>query len=111
MTNKKSQYYFFAIGMALAYCMVNASSISTSANAQASSLVSIGNNTGMASDTFFQLDDSVLKMKSLVNQTQTSIENNNTADAKDSLNQIYDELIQISNNSNSLIWDESNEGN
>jgi hypothetical protein len=79
--------------------------------AQSGSQVNIGNNTGMASDEFFQLDDSILKIRSLVNETQTSLDNNNTADAQNYLNQIYSELIQISDNSNSLIWDESNEGN
>lgn len=79
--------------------------------AQSGSEVNIGDNSGMASNAFFQLDDSILKMKSLVNETQSSLENNNTGDAEDYLNQIYNELIQISNNSNSLIWDESNEGN
>lgn len=78
---------------------------------QTDSQINIGNNSGMASDEFFQLDDSILKMKSLVNETQTSLENNNTAEAENNLNQIYNELVQISNNSNSLIWDESNEGN
>lgn len=79
--------------------------------AQSGLEVNIGDNAGMASDAFFQLDDSILKMKSLVNETQTSLEKNNTADAENYLSQIYSELIQISNNSNSLIWDESNEGN
>lgn len=81
------------------------------ASAQSGSQVNIGDNSGMASNAFFQLDDSILKIKSLVNETQSSLESNNTADAEDYLNQIYNELIQISNNSNSLIWDESNEGN
>lgn len=79
--------------------------------AQSGSQINIGDNPEMASDAFFQLDDSILKMKSLVNETQTSLDNNNTSDANNYLNQIYNELIQISSNSNSLIWDESNEGN
>ena len=83
----------------------------TVVSAQNNSQLNIGDNVGMASDTFFQLDDSILTMKSLVNETQTSLENNNTADAKNYLTQIYNELVQISNNSNSLIWDVSNEGN
>jgi hypothetical protein len=71
----------------------------------------IGSNTSEASDTFFQLEDSIETIKLLVNQTQLAISNNNSTGADNLLNQIYYELIQISNNSNNLIWDLSNEGN
>ena len=71
----------------------------------------IGSNTSEASDTFFQLEDSIETIKLLVNQTQFAISNNNSTGADNLLNQIYYELIQISNNSNNLIWDLSNEGN
>jgi hypothetical protein len=46
----------------------------------------------------------------LVNETQSAIDSNNTTEAENSLTQIYNELIQISNNSDNLIWDLSNEG-
>jgi hypothetical protein len=65
----------------------------------------------MASDTFFQLDDSIEVIKMLVNETQSAIGSNNTTEARNLLSQIYNELIQISNNSDNLIWDLSNEGN
>ena len=71
----------------------------------------IGNTSSMASDTFFQLDDSIEVIKMLVNETQSAISSNNTTEAQNFLSQIYNELIQISNNSNNLIWDLSNEGN
>jgi hypothetical protein len=50
-------------------------------------------------------------MKSLVNKTQASLDSGNTTEAQGLLDQIYNELLQISNNSNNLIWDQSNEGN
>lgn len=78
---------------------------------QPTSEISIGNTSSEASDTFFQLDNSIEIMKSLVNETQASLDNGNTTEALDFLNQIYNELIQIANNSNNLIWDLSNEGN
>lgn len=70
----------------------------------------IGNNTIMPSDSFFQLDDSVQQMKILVNETNTAVDINNNTEAKHLLNKIYEELIQISNNANNLIWDISNQG-
>jgi hypothetical protein len=79
--------------------------------AQTISETDIGNTTSEASDTFFQLEDSIETIKLLVNQTQSAISNNNSTGADYLLNQIYNELIQISNNSNNLIWDLSNEGN
>lgn len=79
--------------------------------AQPISGINIGNTSSMASDTFFQLDDSIEVIKMLVNETQSVISSNNTTEAQNLLGQIYNELIQISNNSNNLIWDLSNEGN
>ena len=73
--------------------------------------ISIGNTSSEASDTFFQLDNSIQTAKSLVNETQSSLDRGNTTEAHDLLNQIYNELVQISNSSNNLIWDTSNEGN
>lgn len=73
--------------------------------------INIGNTSSMASDTFFQLDDSIEVIKMLVNETQSAIDSNNTTEAENFLSQIYNELIQISNNSDNLIWDLSNEGN
>lgn len=105
------KFYVVAIAIAATTGLAYMSISSTFVAAQTDPQINIGNNSGMASDEFFQLDDSILKMKSLVNETQTSLENNNTAEAENNLNQIYNELVQISNNSNSLIWDESNEGN
>ncbi|MGE0389618.1 MAG: hypothetical protein AB7P13_05750 [Candidatus Nitrosocosmicus sp.] len=78
---------------------------------QQTSEINIGNITSEASDTFFQLDNSIEIMKTLINETQSSLDNGNTTEAHEFLNQIYNELIQISNNSNNLIWDLSNEGN
>lgn len=77
---------------------------------QPTSEINIGNTTSEASDTFFQLDDSIQKMKSLVNETQTSLDSGNATKAYGLLNLIYNELLQISNNSNNLIWDLSNKG-
>ena len=79
--------------------------------AQPISETDIGSTTSEASDAFFQLEDSIESIKLLVNQTQSAISNNNSTGADNLLNQIYNELIQISNNSNNLIWDLSNEGN
>lgn len=104
-------YYALSVLVAAASGLIFVSENNNVVSAQNNSELNVGDNTGMASDTFFQLDDSILTMKSLVNETQTSLENNNTADAKNYLTQIYNELVQISNNSNSLIWDVSNEGN
>lgn len=78
---------------------------------QPNSEINIGNTSGEASDTFFQLDNSIEIIKSLVNETQSSLDSGNTTEAHGYLNQIYNELLQISNNSNNLIWDLSNEGN
>jgi hypothetical protein len=79
--------------------------------AQPISGINIGNTSSMASDTFFQLDDSIEVIKMLVNETQSAIDSNNTTEAENLLSQIYNELIQISKNSDNLIWDLSNEGN
>jgi len=73
--------------------------------------INIGNTTSESSDTFFQLDNSIEILKSLVNETQSSLDTGNTTEAHNFLDQIYNELLQISNNSNNLIWDLSNEGN
>jgi hypothetical protein len=80
-------------------------------NAQKVSYVSIGNNTNMSDDTLFQLDDSILKSKNLVNSTLSEIVSGNATNAQSLLNQIYGELNNISANSNNLVWDESNKGN
>ncbi|CAN5891726.1 hypothetical protein BH23THE1_BH23THE1_22180 [soil metagenome] len=79
--------------------------------AQPISEINIGNTTNESSDTFFQLDDSIETIKLLINETQTAISNNNNTQAGNLLNQAYNELIQLSNNANNLIWDLSNEGN
>ena len=78
--------------------------------AQPSSVMNIGNVTSESSDTFFQLDDAIETTQVLINETQSAISNNNMTEAVNLLNQAYNELIQIQNNSNNLIWDESNEG-
>lgn len=75
-----------------------------------SDYLGIGNNTFMPSDSFFQLDDSIQQIKILVNGTNIAIDTNNSTEAKNLLNKIYEELIQISNNANNLIWDISNQG-
>jgi hypothetical protein len=79
-------------------------------NAQKVLYVGIGNNTNMADDTFFQLDDSISKTKNLVNNTLFEINTGNTTGAQSLLTQIYGELTNISANSNNLVWDESNKG-
>ena len=78
--------------------------------AQPSSEMNIGNITSESSDTFFQLDDAIETTQLLINQTQAAISNNNITEAVNLLTQAYSELIQIQNNANNLIWDESNEG-
>lgn len=78
--------------------------------AQPSSEMNIGNVTSESSDTFFQLDDAIETTQLLINQTQAAISNNNITEAVNLLTQAYSELIQIQNNANNLIWDESNEG-
>jgi hypothetical protein len=78
---------------------------------QPTSEIDIGNTTSESSDTFFQLDNSIQTAKSLVNETQLSLDSGNITETQDLLNQIYNELLQISNYSNNLIWDTSNEGN
>ena len=72
--------------------------------------MNIGNITSEASDMFFQLDDAIETTQLLINETQASISNNNITEAVNLLNQAYSELVQIQNNANNLIWDESNEG-
>ena len=81
-------------------------------NPQTYSTGNIGNVTSEESDTFFQLDDAVQTTQSLINQSIAAISNNNTAEALNSLNQAYNETVQIQNNANNLIWDapSSNEG-
>ena len=79
--------------------------------AQPISEINMGNTTSEASDTFFQLEGSIETIKMLVNETQAALISNNNTEAENLLSQIYNELIQISNNSNNLIWDLSNEGN
>ena len=80
-------------------------------NAQKVSYISIGNNTNMSDDTLFQLGDSILKSKNLVNSTLSEIVSGNATTAQSLLNQIYGELNNITANSNNLVWDESNKGN
>ena len=81
-------------------------------NTQSYSVGNIGNATDEQSDSFFQLDDAVQTTQSLINQSLDAINNNNTAEALNSLNQAYNETVQIQNNANNLIWDapSSNEG-
>ena len=79
-------------------------------NAQKVSYIGIGNNTNMTDDASFQLDDSILKIKNLVNSTQSEVNIGNVTTAQSLLNQIYDELADITVNSNNLIWDESDKG-
>ena len=76
---------------------------------QQSSVMNIGNVTSESSDTFL-VDDAIETTQVLINETQSAISNNNMTEAVNLLNQAYNELIQIQNNSNNLIWDESNEG-
>ena len=78
---------------------------------QPNSEINIGNVSSESSDTFYELDNSIQTTKSLVNETQSSLDSGNTTKAYILLNQIYDGLLQISNSSNTLIWDLSNEGN
>jgi hypothetical protein len=81
-------------------------------NPETYSTGNIGNNTGEQSDEFFQLDDAVQSTQTLINQSLAAINNNNTAEAVNLLNQAYNETVQIENNANNLIWDapSSNEG-
>ena len=74
-------------------------------NTQTYSVGNIGNATDEQSDTFFQLDDAVQTTQTLINQSLAAISNNNTAEALNSLNQAYNETVQIQNNANNLIWD------
>ena len=80
--------------------------------AQPSSEMNIGNTTSEESDMFFQLDDAIETTQVLINETQSAISNNNITEAVNLLNQAYNELVQIQNNANNLIWDSpsSNEG-
>jgi len=82
------------------------------AMAQPSSEMNIGNTTSEESDMFFQLDDAIETTQVLINETQSAISNNNITEAVNLLNQAYNELVQIQNNANNLIWDSpsSNEG-
>ena len=81
-------------------------------NPQTYSTGNIGNATDEQSDSFFQLDDAVQSTQTLINQSLAAINNNNTAEAVNLLNQAYNETVQIQNNANNLIWDapSSNEG-
>ena len=72
--------------------------------------INIGNNSIMSDDAFFQLDDSILNIKNLVNNTKSEIGNGNITGAQSILNQINNELADISASSNNLIWDESGKG-
>lgn len=100
-----------AISASIGFLLVNNGNNISLSNAQVSPEINVGNISGMASDTFFQLDDSIQEMKSLINETQSALDDGNTTMVKEYLNQLYRELLQISNNSNNLIWDVSNEGN
>jgi len=84
---------------------------SAEVDAQQVPYINIGNNTNMSDDTFFQLDDSIANIKNLVNGTKLEIDNGNITAAHNLLNKIYEQLIQVSANSNNLIWDLSNKGN
>jgi hypothetical protein len=72
--------------------------------------INIGNNSNISDDAFFQLDDSILNIKNLVNNTKSEIDNGNITGAQSILNQINNELADISASSNNLIWDESGKG-
>ena len=107
----KMSYTILGLGLAASFGILVFFNDNDLVSGQPTSEINIGNTSGEASDTFFQLDNSIEIMKSLVNETQASLDNGNMTEANDFLNQIYDELLQISNNSNNLIWDLSNEGN
>lgn len=111
--NIKSKMSYTILGLALVTSlgMLMILNGNDSVVGQPISEINIGNTSSESSDTFFQLDNSIEIIKSLVNETQSSLDNGNTTEAHNFLNQIYNELIQISNNSNNLIWDLSNEGN
>jgi len=111
--NNKSKTSYTILGLALVTSlgMLMILNGNDSVVGQPISEINIGNTSSESSDTFFQLDNSIEIIKSLVNETQSSLDNGNTTEAHNFLNQIYNELIQISNNSNNLIWDLSNEGN
>ncbi len=111
--NIKSKTSYAILGLALvtSLSMLMTLNGNDSVVGQPISEINIGNTSSESSDTFFQLDNSIEIIKSLVNETQSSLDNGNTTEAHNFLNQIYNELIQISNNSNNLIWDLSNEGN
>jgi hypothetical protein len=111
--NIKSKTSYTILGLALVTSlgMLMILNGNDSVVGQPISEINIGNTSSESSDTFFQLDNSIEIIKSLVNETQSSLDNGNTTEAHNFLNQIYNELIQISNNSNNLIWDLSNEGN
>jgi hypothetical protein len=79
-------------------------------DAQQVPYINIGNNSNMSDDAFFQLDDSILNIKNLVNNTKLEINNGNITGAQNILNQIYNKLADISASSNNLIWDESGKG-
>ena len=79
-------------------------------DAQQVPYINIGNNSNMSDDAFFQLDDSILNIKNLVNNTKSEINNGNITGAQNILNQINNQLADISASSNNLIWDESGKG-
>ena len=107
----KMSYTFLGLALAASFGVLAFINDNDLVFGQPSSEINIGNTSGEASDTFFQLGNSIEIMKSLVNETQASLDNGNTTEVRGFLNQIYNELLQISNNSNNLIWDLSNEGN
>ncbi len=79
-------------------------------DAQQVPYINIGNNSEMSDDALFQFDDSILYLKNLVNNTKLEINNGNITGAQNILNQINNELADISASSNNLIWDESGKG-
>lgn len=110
-TKSKTSYAILGLVLATSLGMLGIINGSDKVVGQPISEINIGNTTSESSDTFFQLDNSIEILKSLVNETQSSLDNGNTTEAHNFLDQIYNELLQISNNSNNLIWDLSNEGN
>jgi hypothetical protein len=108
MNSKTPFVFLIVVAIGAIFLLVNNHNVVA---AQPISEISIGNTSSMASDNFFQLDDSIEGIKMLVNETQSAIGSNNTTEARNLLSQIYNKLIQISNNSDNLIWDLSNEGN
>ena len=112
--NIKSKKVYAILGLVLTTAvgfLVSINDNDSVVGQQPASEINIGNTSSEASDSFFQLDNSIQTAKSLVNETQSSLGRGNTTETHELLNQIYNELLQISNYSNNLIWDTSNEGN